>query len=109
MELSLLSKWEWLKFNVRAAAIRIGKQASKLKREKQSQLVNNINNLCGKPDLSPQEQHQLEGFKTQLDNTFLDKARGAFIRSRARWIEEGKRTHHISLMSKDRDRPKRKL
>lgn len=45
MNMSPLNKWEWFKFNVRTTAIRIGKLASKLRRQKQSQLIGNINSM----------------------------------------------------------------
>uniref|UniRef100_A0A087XR38 Endonuclease/exonuclease/phosphatase domain-containing protein n=1 Tax=Poecilia formosa TaxID=48698 RepID=A0A087XR38_POEFO len=91
MNMSPLNKWEWFKFNVRLAAIKTGKLVSKLMKQKQSQLIGNINSLCSKSVLSSEELSELDVVKSQLDDLFLDKARGAFIRSRARWIEDGEK------------------
>lgn len=91
LDSSYLNKWEWFKFKVREVAIRRGKHSSHQKRIKQNVIVTNINRLSSKAMLSDEEKAQLIDLKTQLDSLFLDKANGAFIRSRARWIEEGEK------------------
>lgn len=91
LDSSPLNKWEWFKFKVKEAAIKIGKFSSNQLRVKQMEIVTNINTLCSKAVLSSEEKALLENLKNQLDNLYLDKARGAFIRSRARWIEEGEK------------------
>lgn len=103
-----LSKWEWFKFKVREIAIKVGKQASKQNREKQNEIVSNINKLCTKNMLLPEEKTQLETLKNQLDNIYVHKARGAFVRSRARWIEEGeKNSSYFFNLEKQRQSKKK--
>ncbi len=89
LDSSQLNKWEWFKFKVKEAAIKIGKYYSKQMRLKQREIVASINILCSKLCCLVRKKAKLENLKNQLDNLFLDKARGAFVRSRARWIEEG--------------------
>lgn len=35
--------------------------------------------------------------QTKLDELYQERAQGAFVRSRAKWIEEGKITHSFNL------------
>lgn len=89
METSPLSKWEWFKFNVRGLAIETGKQISKFKSMKRLELINEMHKFGNKTDLTIDEQIQLNNLQAKFDNLYLEKAKGAFIRSRARWLEEG--------------------
>ncbi len=73
LDSSPLNKWEWFKFKVKEAAIKIGKYSSKQMRLKQKEIVTSINMLCSKAALSSEEKAQLENIKNQLDNLFLDK------------------------------------
>ena len=95
LEMSSVNKWEWLKFKTRELAIRASKNSSKFKRQKQQNIITNINNLCLKPKLSREELVELNKLQNELDHLYLEKAKGAFIRSRARWIEEGEKKHFI--------------
>lgn len=89
LEMSHLSKWEW--FKVRQMAIQISKSSNKRKKQEQKNIIEGINKLCYKQDLSLDEQIQLHNFQSQLDKLFLEKANGVYVRSRARWIEEGEK------------------
>ena len=91
LDMSSLSKWEWFKFSVRQIAINSSKYSSRLKKQKQQEMTSEINNVCLKAELSLDEQIKLNNLQTQLDNMYLEKAKGAFIRSRARWIEQGEK------------------
>ena len=42
-------------------------------------------------DLSVAEHVKLNSLQTELDDLYLEKAKGAYIRSRARWLEEGEK------------------
>lgn len=108
MELSSLGKWEWFKFKSKESAIKISKYATKLKKQKQQLIIREINSLCHKADLSVEEHIRLNCLQTELDNLYLDKANGAFVRSRARWLEEGKKIPPTSLTWKNKDRLIRK-
>lgn len=39
-----------------------------------------------------------ENIQSQLDQIYLDMAKGAFIKSRANWLEEGERNTNIFLL-----------
>ncbi len=44
-----------------------------------------------KDNLTEDEKVKLETIKTQIDQKYIDTAKGAFIRSRARWLEKGEK------------------
>lgn len=108
LEMSHSSKWEWFKFNVKQKAIQISKSFNKRKKQEQKNIVEGINKLCCKQDLSLDEQLQLHNFQSQLDKLFLEKANGAYVRSRARWIEEGeKNSSYFFNLEKQRQAKKK--
>ncbi len=63
LDSSPLNKWEWFKFKVKEAAIKMGKYSSKQMRVKQKEIVTSINILCSKAVLSSEEKAQLENLK----------------------------------------------
>lgn len=107
LEMSPLTKWEWFKFKMRETAISTSKYDSKVKKQKQKDIINDINKLCHKTDLSLEEQVKLNHLQSQLDNLFLEKAKGAFIQSRARWIEEGQKNSYFFSLEKQRQTKKK--
>lgn len=44
---------------------------------------------CGKPDITAEESESLQSLQTQLDDVYLEKAKQAYVRSKAKWIEHG--------------------
>ncbi len=58
---------------------------------------------CSKPNPSSQEKNELMELQVKLDELYLEKAQGAFIRSRAKWIEAGeKNSSYFSNLEKSR-------
>lgn len=72
-------------------AIIASKVQSKLRKQIQAEITRDINRLRCKNDLSVEEYATLSNLQLQLDNFYLNKAKGAFIRSRARWMEHGEK------------------
>lgn len=66
-----LNKWEWFKFKVRQIAIRASKHSSNLKRQKQQDIICEINHLCYKDELSMEEHVKLNNLQSQLDNIYI--------------------------------------
>lgn len=56
-----------------------------------------MNRLRQKEDPSVEEQIKLNNLQNQLDSLHLERAKGAFIRSRARWLEEGEKKYFLFL------------
>lgn len=91
LDLTDISKWEWFKFQVREQAIITGKKISLARKSKQKELVEKISLLCGKGNITVEEKEELHSLQNQLDNLYIEKAKGAFIRSKAKWIEQGEK------------------
>lgn len=47
--------------------------------------------LYNKLDWSEEERERINTLQTKLDDMYMNKARGAYLRSKARWIEEGEK------------------
>lgn len=103
--------WELMKFEIRNLAICTGKRIAKSKRENESQIITKIMRLSEKENLSEMELGELAALQLELDKMYEDKARGAFIRSRRKWLEQGekctkyffnleKRNYEVSSLSK---------
>lgn len=86
-----ISKWEFIKFKIREFSIQFSKNTSRKQREYECKLFQEITYYCSKDDLNSQERSKLMELQTKLDQLYLNKAEGAFVRSRAGWIEEGER------------------
>lgn len=82
------NKWEFFKYRVRQIAIKRSKELKNLKNKKITEQINRINTLLT-GNLSEKEKIELKELHLQINQAYLDIARGAFVRSRAKWLEEG--------------------
>uniref|UniRef100_A0A3B3H9P1 Reverse transcriptase domain-containing protein n=1 Tax=Oryzias latipes TaxID=8090 RepID=A0A3B3H9P1_ORYLA len=85
-------KWEFFKFKARQISITHSKRLSKDGKQKEMEIIREINSICCKSLLSEGEKQRLSLLQTSLDNMYVSKAKGAFIRSRAKWVEEGEKS-----------------
>lgn len=83
--------WEQMKFEIRNLAILVSKKLSKMNKEKEFQIVGKIMSLSGRINLSEDEVTELTTAQAELDKAYADKARGAFVRSRRKWLEQGEK------------------
>lgn len=60
--------------------------------------------LSGKQILTNEEIKQLASLQLQLDTIYIDKARGAFIRSRQKWMEQGEKNTKYFFNLENRNR-----
>lgn len=84
-------KWEFFKFKVREVAMRRGKEIKNNNVAKEISIMNELNTLMKKNNLSEDEEVKLKKLKEELDNAYINMAKGAFIRSRAKWLELGEK------------------
>lgn len=89
---SYSEKWEFLKYKIRQISISHGKTINRANKQKEIDIMQEIHNTCNKNSLSEQEKQKLIILHSSLDNIYINKAKGAYIRSRAKWIEEGERS-----------------
>ena len=103
-----MNKWEWFKFELKQLAIVTGKRISQTRKHKQKELILKINAICEKTEITTEEKAELNALQVKLDDMYREKANGAFIRSRARWIELGeKNTSYFYGLEKHRQSKKR--
>ena len=80
-----------MKFEARNLAILMSKKISRTNKEKESQMVPEIIRLSSKLNLSAEEMKDLTTAQAELDKIYEEKAKGAFVRSRRRWLEQGEK------------------
>lgn len=88
---SFTSKWEYIKFKIRNFSISFSKQLKHSTQLVENELLREIYLCCNKPTISDSDKRKLLNLQTKLDDFYTKKAKGAYIRSRAKWIEEGER------------------
>lgn len=59
--------------------------------ERELNLMQKINECCKKSPMSETDKATFINLQSNLDQVYLKRAHGAFIRSRAKWIEEGEK------------------
>lgn len=84
-------RWEYFKFKVRQISIQFGKERSKTIREHELKLIQDLDDYCKRTPMLESDKAAFISLKSKLDDLSSRKAQGAFIRSRAKWIEEGER------------------
>lgn len=96
-------KWEFFKYEVRKFSISYGKERGKKNKETERQLLSDLNKFCGVCTLSDNDREEFLKLQSKLDELYLKKAQGSFIRSRAKWIEDGeKNSSYFSKLEKNR-------
>ncbi len=101
--LSYISKWEFLKFKIREYSIRFEKTLNRSNRLFEMNIIKEINVYYNKTSPTDNEKQKLQSLLNKLDEMYLCKAKGAFIRSRAKWIEDGeKSTSYFCRLEKRR-------
>ena len=71
--------------------MRRSKEIKKNNVAKEISIINELNTLMKKDNPSEDEEIKLKRLKEELDNAYINMAKGAFIRSRAKWLELGER------------------
>jgi len=104
---SFCNKWEFVKYRIRECSIRVSKEMAREKRREEVNLFQEISKYCDKTELNDEERSKLLLLQGKLDDMFSKRAQGAFVRSRAKWIEEGeKNTSYFSNLEKRRQENK---
>ncbi len=95
-------KWEYFKFKTREISIRAAKQKSRDLKQRELKLIQEMNACCNIQEMT-QDVEKLLSLQAKLDCMYLMKAQGAFVRSRAKWMEEGeKNTAYFCRLEKRR-------
>ena len=86
-----IKTWEFLKFKFCEYSITFSKKYKKELDQKELEIINQLNSLCCKQMLYGVDKQTILKLQSNLDEIYTHKAQGAFIRSRAKWIEEGEK------------------
>ncbi len=99
--------WEQTKFEIRKLAISYGKSVTRKKKENENKIINEIIAITCKNDqhLSNKDLLNLATLQNDLDNIYEEKARGAFVRSRRKWMEAGEKNtkYFFNLEKRNRE------
>ena len=93
---NLKLKWEMIKMEIRSLTIPYAKNKAKNVRTLEKQLESRIESLENKIEANPDdgtdaEQQEYERLKTELRRIYEERADGAILRSKIRWIEHGEK------------------
>lgn len=90
-ELSNVQKWEFFSFKIREMAIKYSKEMKKRNTIRELETMAELNSLINKGTLTEEEELNMTSLKEEVDQLYINMTKGAFIRSRATWLEEGER------------------
>ena len=100
-EMNSGQKWEFFKFKIRELAIKHSKEIKKRNNHKENETINELNFLLNKGSLTEEEESKLTHLKAEIDRLYMNMTKGAFIRSRAKWLEKGeKNTSYFFALEK---------
>lgn len=91
---SFVSKWEYLKHQIRDFSIQFSKNLSKARSQLELELTKELNHLCNVSEMDNETKLQIQTLQSKIDELYTQKAKGAYIRSRARWIEKGEKSNN---------------
>ena len=96
--------WEMIKKKIRTFSIRLSKRIAKKKRQKELDLLRELNNLKKQCDQNPNDYEILNKSKiisAKLDKIAEEKTKGSIVRSKTRWYELGEKTQNIFFISRN--------
>lgn len=81
--------WELLKYELGKFLRKFGADLAKEKRATEDDIIVQLAALSQQEALTDEEREKYTKLQTRLDDIYKTKAKGAYIRSRAKWLEEG--------------------
>lgn len=83
------------------------KKLNEERKADETKLIKELLSCYSKLNWSAEDKERINNLQSQLDEIYLNKAQGAYIRSRAKWIEDGeKNTSYFSNLEKRRQEKK---
>ena len=102
--------WDYCKQNIKEASIAYGKQRARCKIEATENLKKSLKNIKAKLSQDPANEHlqnQTNQLELKLNIESISVAKGAQVRSKQKWIEEGERnTQYFLTLEKIRGQQK---
>ena len=103
--------WDWVKYNIRAHAIRHSKRKAKQRNETETKLQNELNAAKKAVQTNPSEYNAtlLDAAQKQLESFYEEKTKGIIVRARARWHEQGEKSTKYFLNLEKRNHVKKHI
>lgn len=76
-------------------AIKRGKELKEIKMQTQMDLMEKLNTINQKQQLTEEDIKDLICIQSKFDQYYLDLAKGAYIRSRVKWLKEGEKNSNF--------------
>ncbi|MEW8547309.1 MAG: reverse transcriptase family protein, partial [Candidatus Thiodiazotropha sp.] len=89
--------WELVKINIKEYSITYAIERAKTRSRYVKQLENKHNSLTDETQLTSDKLEQKRELETLIDKYYEEKTRGNFIRSKAKWAEQGERSSSYFL------------
>lgn len=89
---SCKQKREFFKYRVRNIAIKRSKSIKNSRNRTVTKFKQKLYKLSVKEKITEEEELERKDISLQLGEYYMDIAKGAFIRSRAKWLEEGEKS-----------------
>ena len=104
-------KWDMRKAKIKEYTINISKEKHVEKNQIFKHLQNEYTEMSKEADENSSEENitKLEEIKTKLDKWLTYKTKGAFVRSRQRWMEEGEKSTKYFLQTEKRNAQKKEI
>lgn len=83
-DISSISKWELFKFECRKFSIKFSKQYTKTKKLRATNILKEINDILNIPLPNDENKTKLHSLQEILNVLYIEKAKGAFVRSRSK-------------------------
>ena len=87
-------KWDLIKMEIRGFTIKYSKRKAKKYRDEEKLLNEKVNDLQARAENNPHNRQiivELQRARSRLQKIMLTKTKGAILRSKVRWHEEGER------------------
>uniref|UniRef100_W5NLN7 Reverse transcriptase domain-containing protein n=1 Tax=Lepisosteus oculatus TaxID=7918 RepID=W5NLN7_LEPOC len=88
---SYSQNWEFMKYKIRLIDMKRSKEAARSNKIKEEEVIKAICDLTDDSNTNQTDACKLIGLQAELDELYMEKAKGAFFRSRRRWLEEGEK------------------
>ena len=101
-------KWDLIKMEIRGFTLQYSKRKAKTSRDEEKYLYKKVNDLQANAEKNPHDKSailELQLARARLRKITLIKTKGAILRSKARWHEEGERNtkYFFSLEKRNHD------
>ena len=103
--------WDWVKYNIRAHAIRHSSRKAKQRKETETKLQNELNVTKQAFESNPSDSNAtlFDVAQKELEYFYEEKTKGIIVRARARWHEYGEKSTKYFLNLEKRNHVKKHI